>query len=124
MRRPRMVLAAAVAALACAPAQRDLRRERQAQEARALAAALDDLDERLAANQERIRFWRAVQARQRLGAVAVACAGEGERDDPVVASGRRAPARPPLAVARVRVALPEGAAREPTDDRRVVHGPP
>jgi hypothetical protein len=71
-----LVLVATVG-IACAPRDRDVRLERLASERRSLEAALDRLEDRLLANQARVRFWREMRARHER-ASAVACAALGE----------------------------------------------
>lgn len=72
MRTLSLVLAA-MAGLACAPKDRDVRLERLAAERRGLEATFDRLEERLLANQARVRFWREMRRRHE-SVSAVACA--------------------------------------------------
>lgn len=70
---PLSLLVAGLAALACAPEDRDVRLARLAAEQRALAARLDDLEGRFVVTQARVRFWRELRTRNE-SIDAVACA--------------------------------------------------
>jgi len=64
---------AAVVGIACAPRDREVRLERLAAEQRNLEATFDHLEERLTANQARVRFWREMRERHE-SVAAIACA--------------------------------------------------
>ena len=55
---------AVLAALACAPKDREIRLERLAAERRALDRTFDHLEERLVVNQARVRFWDEMRERR------------------------------------------------------------
>lgn len=93
----------AMAVLACAPADRDLRLARLAAEERALLAQLDTVEERLVVNHSRLRFWQAT--RERSTAAAGACAVE--EPEAVMADGTR---RGPSSDGTSRLASTDGAA--------------
>lgn len=82
---------AAVLGLACETGDRDIRLGRLAAERRALEATFDHLEDRLMANQARVRFWREMQARHE-SVSAIACASqEGHALEMALRAGPRAP---------------------------------
>jgi hypothetical protein len=98
---------AAFVAMACAPADRDIRLERLAAERRSLEATFDHLEERLLVNQARVRFWREMRERHE-SVSAIACAS---LDHHAYEMALRAPPAP-AALHRARVA---SAAQMPAD---------
>jgi hypothetical protein len=74
---PFAVLAAAALAVGCAPRERDVRLERVAAETRNLEITFDRLEDRLLANQARVRFWREMRERHE-SITAIACVSQGE----------------------------------------------
>ncbi len=83
MRAPTIVLAALVA-LACAPKDREVRLERLAAQRRALDVTFDRLEDRLLANQARVRFWKEMRERHE-SVSAIACAVQDEHADEMAA---------------------------------------
>ncbi len=77
MRTPTAVLLAVLGTLACAPKDRDIRLERLAAERRALDRTFDRLEDRLVANQARVRFWEEMRDRHE-SVSAIACAVQDE----------------------------------------------
>lgn len=71
------IVVVAALAVACAPRDRDVRLARVAGERRNLDAALDRLEERLLADQARVRFWREMKERHE-SVTAISCAVQGE----------------------------------------------
>ncbi len=99
MSRALLILFAAVAALACAPKDRDIRLQRLAAERRALDATFDRLEDRLVENQARVAFWQEMRDRHE-SVSAIACAVQDEHAEQMAA--RALP--PEHAVHRTRVA--------------------
>jgi hypothetical protein len=103
---------AAFVAMACAPADRDIRLERLAAERRSLEATFDHLEERLLVNQARVRFWREMRERHE-SVSAIACAS---LDHHAHEMALRAP--PALHRARVASAAQLPADSVPAEDER------
>jgi hypothetical protein len=72
-----VLCAALLAAVGCVPRDADIRRERLAAERRNLEETFDRLEERMVANQARVRFWREMRARHE-SVSAIACASQDE----------------------------------------------
>lgn len=72
---PLAIAALLALALACGPRAPDPRLARLEADRRALEAQLDALEERLLADQARVRFWRELRARHE-GVTAIACASQ------------------------------------------------
>jgi hypothetical protein len=72
-----LLCAALLAAVGCVPRDADIRRERLAAERRNLEETFDRLEERMVANQARVRFWREMRARHE-SVSAIACASQDE----------------------------------------------
>jgi hypothetical protein len=109
LRAPTIVLAAAVAALACAPSDREIRLERLAAERRAIEATFDHLEDRLTVNQARVRFWQEMRERHE-SVSAIACVVQDEHLQQMAARLAPPPPRSSLHRARVAAAPREGAA--------------
>ncbi len=75
--RTLLLLLAGVVAVACAPRDAELRRQRLAAERQNLEATLDQLEERLLATQARVRFWRELRERHE-SVSAIACVSQDE----------------------------------------------
>ena len=97
MRAISLVLLATIG-LACAPKDRGVRLERLAAERRSLDAALDQLEDRLLANQARVRFWQEMRSRHE-SVSAVACASLEEHAEDM--ASRAVPGMSSLHRARV-----------------------
>jgi hypothetical protein len=97
-----VLAAAALAATGCAPQDAEVRLARVAAEKKNLETTLDRLEDRLLANQARVRFWREMASRHE-SVAAIACASQGEHAE---AMARRSlpPERSPLHRARVAAA--------------------
>jgi hypothetical protein len=72
-----VLTAAALVTTGCAPKDADVRLARVAAEKRNLETTLDRLEDRLLANQARVRFWREMASRHE-SVSAIACASQGE----------------------------------------------
>jgi hypothetical protein len=120
-----LAIAAVVVAAGCAPRDGEIRRQRLLAERRNLEASFDRLEERMVANQARVRLWQEMKARHE-SVTAIACASQDEHasemarrvlpDEPHRVAGRRSslyqarvaavpasasePAAPPLPAAR------------------------
>ncbi len=70
-------VAVAVLAAGCAPRDAQVRLARVAAERRNLEATFDQLEDRLIANQSRVRFWREMRDRHE-SVSAIACASQDE----------------------------------------------
>lgn len=70
--RAQLLVAAVLACAACAPKDAGIRRQRLAAERRSLEATLDGLEDRLLANQARVRFWLEMRSRHE-SVAAIAC---------------------------------------------------
>jgi hypothetical protein len=101
--RTLVLLLAAVVAVACAPRDADLRRQRLATEKRNLEATLDRLEERLLASQARVRFWRELRDRHE-SVSAIACVSQDEHAREMAARALPALERQRSALHRSRVA--------------------
>lgn len=77
MLRLAVITAALLAATGCVPREAEIRRERLAAERRNLEETFDRLEERMVANQARVRFWREMRARHE-SVSAIACAAQDE----------------------------------------------
>ena len=74
------ILVAVAMAAGCAPRDRSVRLARLDGERKNLEASLDQLEDRLLADQARVRFWREMKDRHE-GVAAIACAVQGEHAD-------------------------------------------
>ena len=77
MRGASILVLAMLAFAGCAPSDRDIRIERARAETRMLAQNLDRLEDRLLANQARVRLWRELKDRHE-SVSAIACASQEE----------------------------------------------
>ena len=77
MRGASILVLAMLAFAGCAPSDRDVRIERARAETRMLAQNLDRLEDRLLANQARVRLWRELKDRHE-SVSAIACASQEE----------------------------------------------
>ncbi len=104
------VLIVAVLALACAPKDAAIRRQRAAAETRNLAAMFDRLEDRLVATQARVRLWQELRARHE-SVSAIACASLDSHADEMAAHHVVPPPgrQPSLHHARVAAASTGGA---------------
>jgi hypothetical protein len=100
-------LLVALVASACAPKDREVRLARVAAEGRSLEVALDRLEDRLLANQARVRLWRELRERHE-GVSAIACAVQEEHAEAMASH-----ALPPLPAVHARVAAAAPAASKP-----------
>ena len=98
-------LLAALMATACAPRDRDLRLARVAAEGRNLEETLDRLEDRLLANQARVRLWREMRERHE-SVAAIACASQEEHAEAM--ARHTLPLLPALSHTRVAAAAPAG----------------
>ncbi len=103
MRALPFVVAAALAA-GCAPRDAKVRLARVAAEGRNLEATFDRLEERLLADQARVRFWREMRDRHE-SVSAIACASQ-EQHAGAMAIHTLPPTRSSLHRARVAAATP------------------
>ncbi len=101
--RTLLLLLAGVLAVACAPRDADLRRQRLAAERRNLDATLDRLEERLLADQARVRFWRELKERHE-SVSAIACVSQEEHAGGMAAHGIPLREAPRSSLHRSRVA--------------------
>jgi hypothetical protein len=98
-----IVLATLVAA-GCAPKDRELRLARVAAQGRNLEVSFDRLEERLIADQARVRLWRELRDRHE-SVSAIACASQDEHAD-AMALHTLPPERSSLHQARVAAVAP------------------
>jgi hypothetical protein len=80
------MLLAVVVAAGCAPRDRAVRLARLEGERRNLEASLDRLEERLLADQSRVRFWREMKDRHE-GVSAISCAVQDEHAEGMALHG-------------------------------------
>ena len=105
MRAILVVLAAvALATAGCAPRDADVRLARVAAEKKNLETTFDRLEDRLLANQARVRFWREMASRHE-SVSAIACASQTEHAEEMA---KRSPP-PERSLHRARVASAETA---------------
>lgn len=109
--RPIPILVAVAVTAACAPSDRAVRLARLAGEKRNLAATLDRLEERLLADQARVRFWREMKERHE-SVSAIACAVQGEHAAGMALHGL--PSEVPSTFGRARVAAVTPGVTKPT----------
>ncbi len=79
MSRAMPIVLAVVVAVGCVPRDRELRLARVAAEKRNLESTLDRLEDRLLADQARVRFWRDMRGRHE-SVSAIACAVQEEHE--------------------------------------------
>ncbi len=108
LRAPTIVLAA-VLVFGCAPKGRDIRLERLDAQRRALDATFDRLEDRLVADQARVRFWQEMRERHE-SVSAIACAVQDEHAEEM-ASRRLPPVDSRQYQARVAAVREEAAER-------------
>ncbi len=101
--RTLLLLLAGVLAIACAPRDAELRRQRLAAERRNLYASLERLEERLLATQARVRFWNELKERHE-SVTAIACVSQEEHADEMAAHGIQRRETPRSSLHRSRVA--------------------
>jgi hypothetical protein len=97
---------AAVVATGCRPKDADVRLARVAAEKRNLEATFDRLEDRLLANQARVRLWREMRDRHE-SVSAIACVSQQEHAQEMAANSV-APERPARSLHRARVATAVG----------------
>jgi len=102
--RATVLVLAAVIAAGCAPKDRNLRLARVAAQGRVLDASFDRLEQRLIADQARVRLWRELRERHE-SVSAVACASQ-EEHALEMAMHALPPERSSLHQARVAAAAP------------------
>jgi hypothetical protein len=95
------ILLAIALATACAPKDRAVRLARVAGERKNLEASLEQLEERLLADQSRVRFWREMKDRHE-SVSAVACASQEEHAQGMAMHGL--PSEAPLSLHRAKIA--------------------
>jgi hypothetical protein len=105
---PAVLVAAALAATGCAPQDAEVRLARVAAEKKNLETTFERLEDRLLANQARVRFWREMAARHE-SVTAIACASQTEHAEEM--ARRALPPERSLDRARVAAADTRGGSR-------------
>jgi hypothetical protein len=102
---PAVLAAAALVATGCAPKDAEVRLARVAAEKQNLETTFDRLEDRLLANQARVRFWREMASRHE-SVSAIACVSQGEHAEEM--ARRALPPERSLDRARVAAATTHG----------------